>query len=240
MYNKIISIVVLFFIIIIIFQHKPNKPIKQNFKIDYFGNEIYEDKIIMKHNSGFFSCCSVKLHTIVHFINIKKKLPKIVDSFNQFKWYKKQKSEDITFDYFKNYKNIDIKFAQPINYNQTYQFEKYSNLDYTRLLPLIKKYFSPSDKINRIINQIEKKYNLVYENICVLFYRGNDKNTETKKCSYDEYLKFAYKIQKENPNIFFLIQSDETQFIEFMRNKFPNNSFYFKESAKNCKTCKNI
>ena len=41
---------------------------------------------------------------------------------------------------------------------------------------------------------IEKKYNLLYENICVLFYRGNDKNRETKKCSYDEYLIYANQL----------------------------------------------
>ena len=48
-------------------------------------------------------------------------------------------------------------------------------------MPLINKYFSPSDEINEIITTMKKKYSLDYENICVLFYRGNDKNRETKK-----------------------------------------------------------
>ena len=52
------------------------------------------------HNAGFFSCCSVKLHQIIKFFNTQKKLPDIVDSSAQFKWYKTQnKSNDITFDY---------------------------------------------------------------------------------------------------------------------------------------------
>ena len=38
---------------------------------------------------------------------------------------------------------------------------------------------------------MEKKYNINYNNICVLFYRGNDKITETLLCNYNEYLIYA-------------------------------------------------
>jgi hypothetical protein len=48
-------------------------------------------------------------------------------------------------------------------------------LDYNNIIPVVKKYFSPSKGIIDIINNIEQKYNLIHNNICVLFYRGNDK-----------------------------------------------------------------
>jgi hypothetical protein len=83
-----------------------------------------------------------------------------------------------------------------------------------------------------IIKKIEQKYNLVYDNICVLFYRGNDKNTETRICNYDEYLIYAEMVLEQNPTILFLIQSDETEFIDFMTNRFPKNSFYFKDEIR--------
>ena len=160
------------------------------------------------------------------------KLPDIVDSSQQFQWYK-NKNKDITFDYFQDYKHIlNICIINPINYHDgpkwetQHQFTNYANLDYNGIMPLIKKYFSPSVEINNIINNIEAKHNLIYENICVLFYRGNDKNRETLKCSYDEYFFYANEIIAKNPKIIFLIQSDETEFIEFMSNKFPNNSFF--------------
>ena len=35
----------------------------------------------------------------------------------------------------------------------------------------------------------------------------------------------------------FLVQSDETEFIEFITNKFPNNSFYFKDEIRHMKKC---
>jgi hypothetical protein len=191
--------------------------------------------IICTHSSGFFSCCSVKLHYIINYINLNFKLPDHVDSSKQFSWYKKNQDQDkdITFKYFEHYDNIkDISFSYPINYDWDCQFVDYSKLNYNNIIPVIKKYFSPSIKIINIINNIEKKYNLIYDNICVLFYRGNDKNTETELCNYDEYLIYANLIIKSNPNILFLIQSDETEFIDFISKKFPNNSFYFNDEIR--------
>lgn len=160
--------------------------------------------IKITHNAGFFSCCSVKLEKIVNFINSNKILPGNVDSSNQFRWYKNDNHRDITFHYFENYNNAtDVNIIHPINYLNNHQFKNYSDLDYKCITPLIKKYFSPSVEINEIINNIENKYNLLYENICILFYRGNDKNKETKKCGYDEYLNYAYQLLKKDSKIVF-------------------------------------
>ena len=101
----------------------------------------------------------------------------------------------------------------------------------------MKKYFSPSQEINDIITKIEKKYKLKYHNICVLFYRGNDKNRETPICGYEEYLIYANKVLSDNPKVQFLIQSDETEFIHFMEKAFPNNSFYLKNEIRHISKC---
>ena len=195
-----------------------------------------EKSVIITHNAGFFSCCSVRLHHIVSFINDFKELPYCVDSSKQFEWYKQYKNDaDITFDYFENYDTITNEIAideNNIDYHHDYQFRNYQNLNYEKLFPLIIKYFTPSQRIRHIIDYMEQKYNLDYENICVLFYRGNDKITETELCSYDEYVKYANMILEKNPNIKFLIQSDETEFITFFSELFPQNSFYFKNQIR--------
>ena len=188
------------------------------------------------HNAGFFSCCSVRLFNIVNFINNTKQLPQNVNSSRQFKWYKNKTNEyrDITFDYFKHYSQIDedIKINKTIMYHHEHQYKIYSKINYENLVPLVKKYFSPSNEICRIINNMEQKYNIDYDNVCVLFYRGNDKITETVLCKYSEYLIFSNNILAKNPNIKFLIQSDETEFIEYIRHHFPNNSFYFNDEIR--------
>jgi len=194
--------------------------------------------VICTHtNAGFFSCCSMRLDNIVEYINNMKQIPIHVDSSIQFSWYKKDNDNDITFDYFDHYDNItNVTINHPINYKEYFQYTNFSELDYAAIIPLIKKYFSPSKGINDIINNIELKYNLVYENICVLFYRGNDKIIEAPLSKYDDYVIHANRIMENNPNILFLIQSDETEFIEYMSSKFPN-SFYFKDEIRHMQKC---
>ena len=191
-------------------------------------------KLTLYHNAGFFSCCSVKLDTIINYFNNFKKLPDIVDSSRQFAWYKLN-DRDVTFDYFDDYNNHSkIIYERTIDYKENYQFNDYSTLNYNAIQPFITKYFSPSAEIIKIITELEKKYDINYDNICVLFYRGNDKITETSLCEYDEYINYANEIQEKNPDTRFFIQSDETEFIERMTSLYPN-SFYFKDETRHMK-----
>jgi len=184
--------------------------------------------VVIHHNAGFFSCCSVRLDRIVNFININNVIPQ-VDSSKSFNWYKNE-NKDITFDYFEDYNKINMNIESPINYKDDYQYNNFSELDYNHIIPVVKKYFSPSQNIISIIKKMENDYNIDY-NICVLFYRGNDKATEMILPTYEDYLNYANLILKDNPNIRFLIQSDETEFIDFMMNHFPN-SFIFKNHIR--------
>jgi hypothetical protein len=188
------------------------------------------------HNAGFFSCCNVKLTDLAGYIHKNKKQPDTVDSSVQFDWYKNNTKRDITFDYFEDYNKIDVSFNTDFNYHWKEQFSDYKTLDYKNLQPLMSKYFSPSKDIEERKRKIENKYNLDYENTCVLFYRGNDKNTETKICGYNEYIIYAEQVLKKNPDTKFLIQSDETGFITFFQNKYPN-SFYFKDEIRHMNKC---
>lgn len=183
------------------------------------------------HNAGFFSCCSVKLTTIVDFINSNKRLPDIVDSSKQFELYKNDKNKDITFDYFENYNNItNINITYPINYHHSHQFKNYSNLDYNSIIPLIKKYFSPSVEINKIINNIEKKYQIDYNNTVAIYYRGTDKYIETKLAPFDEFYEQLIKILSINKNINILLQSDNATFIDYFNNKKLKNVVIINEN----------
>jgi len=215
------------------------------------------------HNSGFFSCCSMRLDDIITFFNKYKLLPIKVDSSNQFEWYKNDKNDnndnndkndnndnndknnnndnndkndDITFEYFEYYRNVNIYpiYKNNINYfGATDQFTNYKDLDYVSICPFVEKYFTPSLIIKNTISNLEIKYKINdYTKICVLFYRGNDKVTETNLCSYDDIIQQATKIFNNNNNIKFLIQSDETEFINAVTDIFPQNSFYFKDEIR--------
>ena len=164
--------------------------------------------------------------------------PKDVDSSTLWIWYKTNLNTDITFHYFEHYNNVnETLINKQINYKESHQYLNYKDLSYSKICPVVRKYFSPSKEIKTIISTITEKYKVNYDNTCVLFYRGNDKNRETEICSYEEYTRYSEEVLQKNPNVQFLIQSDETQFIEYMRERYPNNSFYFKDEIRHIKKC---
>ena len=197
---------------------------------------IHLNNLTINHNAGFFSCCTVYLQSVLNFFNMKHNLPDEINSIQQFFWYKlvEQKSQDIKNIYFNDYAQLRDKIQ--INYSEDvevtdlpleYQFICYKYLNFSKVKPFIDLYFSPSEEILQIIKHLESKYELNYENTAVLFLRGNDKKREIDIPSYDKYISDATKLYQENPNITFLIQSDETEFIQTMQKSFPNNHIVF-------------
>ena len=187
------------------------------------------ETLTINHNSGFFSCCSVRLEKIIEYFNKYKQLPYFVDSSEQFGWYRPN-----TVDTYFTMQSNEIKIRLPVNYENWHQYTDYKKIDYKLISPFIIKYFSPSIEIQEIIRKMESKYSLNYENLCVLFYRGNDKLRETELCPYSQYIVKATQLKQQNPKIQFLIQSDETECIETFLKEFPG-SFYFQDEIRHIK-----
>lgn len=203
--------------------------------------------VTVEHDYGFFSNCSVRLYYIISVYNYRKRIPDIVYSNKQFSWYKteeeKENNTDITFNYFLKNEcvNLDINYEtlNEVKFHYNDQFINYNNINFKKIKNFIDKYFSISPNIEKIISDMEIKYNEYlnnYEDIAVLFYRGNDKATETNLCTYSDYVFYADVLLKKNPNIKFLLQSDETEFLEFMSEKYPN-SFYFNDEIRHMNKC---
>ena len=180
--------------------------------------------------SGLLSCCNVKLYEIITYINKYHQLPSIVDSSEQFLLYKKNIEDDLTYSYFSHPNNIsiNIQYDKHIDFHFKYQFN-IKNLDFTHILPVFKKYFTVSDEITYNVSYIEEKYHLKYNNICVLFYRGNDKITETIIKSYGDVIEKAMEIKRCHPDIQFLIQTDEIEFVEECLKHFPESIIFYDE-----------
>ena len=191
----------------------------------------------------FFSACSVKLHYLVRFFIIFNKLPTNVDSSYQFSWQKhppylftKTFEGDVTFDFFENYVNYDFL----INKNDIKLVNKYSWdsqwLDYNKnpflktLRPFIKKYFSPSKDILNIIKRMENKYNIDYDNTIVVFFRGLCKGIrEREELSKKLILKKTQLILEKNKDCTVLLQTDEIDFIDYMKDHFINKMIFYDE-----------
>lgn len=195
------------------------------------NREFNMSELTITHNSGFFSCCSVRLYDIINFFNIQKRLPSSINSSFQFASYKinpYDPNEDLNSLLFKCTQSNNIEYVKEIDYHHNHQFTAYNQLDFKNITPFIYKYFSLSDVIEKYNKKLEEKYNIEYDNTVSVFYRGNDKSTETGIASYTEFFNKCQQIYDKNNQIRFLIQTDEVEF----RNEFQRNfecSFFFEE-----------
>jgi hypothetical protein len=183
-------------------------------------------------NAGFFSNCSSRLEQILTYYNGITRPPTTIDSYQQFALYKPADcppEQSIIEQFFLEKVNGKISFFHPIMFKQTDQFTDYRKLPLKDILPFIRRYFTPSSIIDDLVTDLLKKYTIKPDNTCVLFYRGNDKETETILAPYDDYLIRARAILAKNPKVRFLIQSDETEFIETMQANLPNTFFFADE-----------
>jgi len=176
-------------------------------------------------------------------MNQNGRLPDSVDSSDLFKMYKPNgELRDITYDYFEHYDlhSESVPYTGNINYDWGWQFWYYNQLDFGRIAPFVRKYFTPNQEILSIVSKMEEKYGLVenYDNICVLFHRGNDKQRETTLCEYEETFSKSKEIQHQNPDIRFLIQSDETEFIECFATVYSDH-IVFKDEMRHMRKCDN-
>ncbi len=172
------------------------------------------------HNAGFFSCFSKKLEGVASFLYTYKQLPEQIDTTEQFALYKSDPADDLTGLYFKN-NDVPVQYNHPVKFYSDMQFMDYRGIDFVGLKPFIEKYFSPSEHVLDTVLSYEKKYHIDYTNTCAVFYRGNDKSTETRIAPYEAFIAQAKKIKEQYPDITFLVQTDETEFLEAFTEEFP-------------------
>jgi hypothetical protein len=192
------------------------------------------DKKILKvtHNAGFFSCSTLRLVAIMMYYNEHGYLPDEVDSTEQWAFYKEYPEQNLVPLFFDT-KEDNIPFTAPRMI--TYEPREVSFTDYSKLLlentsPFVDKYFSPSSTIQKILDGYEMDYGLDYCNLCGIFYRGNDKKRECDIVPYQQFIEKAHEILSINPDVKFLVQPDETEFLEAFTTAFPGKCIWFKET----------
>jgi len=181
--------------------------------------------------NGFFSCSFIILMNLFDYFNKNKELPEYTDFSKMYDIYKNNSNDDIYSLFFKKRDDIHIKFEKDIffgNESIELQFSNYKLLDFESYKPFIEKYFSFNDNVIETARQFVLKYNIDYNNTCGIFYRGNDKVKETQKPPYNEVVEKAILIKNEFPDVKFLVQTDEYEFLQYFLEHFPE-SIYFSE-----------
>ena len=184
------------------------------------------------HNAGFFSCCTIRLGKIIEFFNKNKSLPTIVDSSQQFVNYKSNVDEDLSKYFFKENDQIEIKYINDVKITTTNNEEQFSNYHFLNLKilsPFIEKYFKLTDDILNIIDILEKKYEIDFENTISVLYRSNDKISETNIGSYETFYQKINECSWKNPNMKILIQTDDQNFLDYCTSELNDKIIFFDE-----------
>ena len=193
---------------------------------NYINMNTIKKTIIPSNGCGFFSTCFCLLKDI---LNSKQWCN--IDGIKIFNWYKSNdlKNKDIYPEYFLKKDTYVDNFPSTLNGLNPYkhQFINFDNIKFDLINKITAFYFTPSINIQNIILTIEKKYNINYHETLAIFFRGADKKQETILPTYEEYLNNVNKtISNDNTIKSVIIQSDEYNFIEFMKNnikKIRNN-----------------
>jgi len=194
-----------------------------------------KEVLVIIHNAGHFSNCTIGLQDIMGYYNNNGRLPDEIDRSQQWLHYKYVPSDRPDLNYFTiQPQPIETpeggKYDTPYVYDcMAFQFQPYRNIKFEQVTPLVNKYFNPSDKVKNLLAIYEAKYSLDYPNLCAVFYRGNDKVTEMKVSPYEQFINKAKEVKEANPSIRFLVQPDETEFLNAFLAVFPD-SIYFTET----------
>lgn len=203
--------------------------IKCDIVIDYetmnlLGTGRYGDT-----SAGFFCQCSALFTCIIQYYKENNTWPNQIDSSKQFEIYKpiNKKGKDIFLDIFKtNYHVTSMDrhayFHPDFHYGNYWEFGR-SNWEI--FSKPISRYFNPSDNIQSIIDNFIEKYNINLMNTCAIYYRGTDKSTEQELLSFKYIENRIEAIQKIDKNIKFLVQSDQKEFIDKIKEKYPDVIF---------------
>jgi hypothetical protein len=180
---------------------------------------------------GFFSNCNVLFLHILNYFNKQKELPNDINTTMMYTIYKSHYYENIYDIAFTPTTNT-ITYTKQISFNDSgyeNQFSDYKQLNLNDLSPFVEKYFSPTKIIQNNITHLLDKYKInINAELCGVFYRGNDKIKETQPPSYEDFILKAKELKAKNNDIKFVVQTDETEFLQLFLNEFPD-SVYFNE-----------
>ena len=201
-----------------------NRRINSDQFIDTYG--FTKDKVYYPtHEAGFFSICSTILY------NLARTHPRVnsVNGRYSFANFKDDQGYDPWLDFFLAPQNTNEQISLPWLSNGLHHHKRYSSINFTETQFLLKKYFSPSQKVVEKIQFLQKKYSIDFAKTIAVNYRGTDKHTEVAPQPFETYGVTAQKLLNENPGFKILIQSDQKQFRDYLQSLLGDKSFYIEE-----------
>lgn len=191
---------------------------------DYFKCEVSESSLRLKHTSGFFSCCSIAVYNIGVFINSNSKLPVVnfSDTFSSYIGKNQTNGCDVYESCFNTPSSdgLDILFDKKITFQARSLFP-YVAENYEDVKFIVSNWFSPNRDVLNIKDYLTLKYQInTNRTLCVCF-RGTDKYKDIVETSYERFCSRVNELMHLGGMESVLIQTDQQQFIDYFRCKYP-------------------
>lgn len=156
-------------------------------------------------------------------------IPERIDYSLGYRHFKKDPNQDI-YPYFHKINeeiNLDLFVDIPLPDSNKCQFDLYRFDIYNQIRD---RFFNPSEIILERKNFLIDKYKFDPQKTISVLYRGTDKGTELRLGSPTEYLKVVKNILKDNPNFKVLLQTDQTQVIQYFYEQLGDILITFEET----------
>ena len=180
--------------------------------------------LIVVHDAGFFSCCSVRLGAILDYVDTRGCSPTRIDGRFLFDEYKAPhaRDSDISGSFFAD-RVIEVPCDATVFARWPGGAVDCRRLDFDALRPFVERYFAPSHEVCNLIRQLEVKYGLTdYGSLCAVYYRGTDKREETELPTFRDVLEKAGEMARRHPGLRILVQSDDAGFLSAVETTLPD------------------
>lgn len=153
-------------------------------------------------------------------------VPERIDYSLGFRHFKKDPNYDIYLDFHQidQAKELDLYSEVTIPDSNRYQPDIYDFKIYNQIRD---KFFLPSSTISDRKQFLINKYKINPEKTISVLYRGTDKGTELRLAHPQEYLLKVKEILGDNPGFKVLLQTDQTQVIQYFSDEIGDNLIFF-------------
>lgn len=179
----------------------------------------------LRHDSGFFSNCSV---TLLELARASRSITRI-DTSDSFSWFKSEPGSDVWSRFFS-----DAIVLAPRRYGEWSErllhHSRYRTIDLSIIQPLLTSYFHPSNLVLSRQRELLNRYDIDLSKTLAMNYRGTDKGREISLSPVEEWLETTRRALKKLPGeTRLLIQTDQEQVRQRFLAEFPHQAFFFEE-----------
>lgn len=156
-------------------------------------------------------------------------IPERIDYSLGYRHYKKEPEKDIYSDFhdINDLVDLDLYFNIELPNSNIFQPNLYDFNIYNKIK---NRFFGPSKTILDRIEILRTKYNLDPDKMISVLYRGTDKGTELKLASPQSYLDVTKQLLEKNPDFKILLQTDQTQVVEYFVSELGDKVVFFEET----------